>query len=74
MHETANGRSDLEQFDESIGAGKSLSQIGFELRLEEIASGNAAVRQNAKYSERANNFRFAPVNGITKHMNAMSEK
>jgi hypothetical protein len=25
------------------------------------------VGQNAKYSERANNFRFAPMNGIIRH-------
>ena len=43
LHGTSDRRSDLEQFDEGIGAGKRLLQIGFELRLEAVARGNAAL-------------------------------
>ncbi len=43
LHGTPDRRSDLEQFDEGIGAGKGLLQIGFELRLDAITRGNAAL-------------------------------
>ena len=43
LHGTPDRRSDLEQFDEGIGARKGLLQIGFELRLDAITRGNAAL-------------------------------
>ena len=51
LHGTPDRRSDLEQFDEGIGAGKSLSQIGFELRLDAITRGNAALGDDDHLAE-----------------------
>ena len=51
LHGTPDRRSDLEQFDERIRAGKSLLQIGFELRLGAITRGNAALGDDDHLAE-----------------------
>ena len=43
LHGTPDRRSDLEQFDEGIGARKRLPQIAFELRLDAVTRLDAAL-------------------------------
>jgi len=43
LRRTPDRRPDLEQFDEGVGPGEGLFQIGFELRLDAITRGNIAL-------------------------------